>query len=215
MRLIITGCGYTGKSTLLRKIQQWCRVNMGDETGGHDHFGFPGKEMPGDEGQRLLNLGPKGKQMFQLYMMEYHVRRVFFRRNHHILVGYHFQEAIYAPLYYGYTPATRMIQDLEREIMEAAPDMTLVQMKASPEVIRERMKADPHPNIPLKPKDVELVLEKFEAEYQATMLRRKFVLDSTDSSPDRTFAGFLEQMERHFTDGDRMRILTHRALEKG
>ena len=199
---------------MLRNIQQWCRENMGDETGGHDHFGFPGKELPGDEGERLLNLGPKGKQMFQLYMMEYHVRRVFFRRNHHILVGYHFQEAIYAPFYYGYTPAGRMVQDLEREIMEAAPDMVLVLLKASAEAIRERMKADPHPDNPLKPEDVEMVLEQFQELYQNSMLRRRFVLDNSETSPDAAFAEFLKSMERHFSDGDRLRILTHRELKE-
>ena len=40
--------------------------------------------------------------MFQRYVIEYHLGTSFYEYPDHGLVGFHIEEAVYAPLYYGY-----------------------------------------------------------------------------------------------------------------
>ncbi len=107
MKLIITGCEYAGKSTLINEIKKWANNALGGlQTSCHDHFTLGGELLPEDikdssERDKLLALGPKAKEMYQRYMIEYHLAP-FEGSKDHIVVGFHIEEAVYAPLYYGY-----------------------------------------------------------------------------------------------------------------
>ena len=133
---------------------------------------------------------------------------------HHTLVGFYIDEAVYAPLYYGYggpgeyADRAMHARRAEGQILEVAPDTVLVLLKASRDAIAARMKADPHDLSLVKEKDIERVLEKFEQEYERSFLRRKFVLDSTDKTVEETLWDFVEQIQPHLTQADRARILT-------
>lgn len=212
MRLIIIGCEYAGKSTLLKEILKWGKKKMGSMAGGHDHFDFPPDELPEDEREKLAALGPRAKELFQRHMLSYHHRKIFYDRNDHFLVGFHIQEVVYAPLYYGYDPRSKLARDLEREIISAVPDTVLILVKAAASAIKERMKTSPHSHQIVKESDVELVLKRFEEEFDDTMIRRKFILDTTETDVAGTLSEFLDNMEAHFSEYDMIRILTHEAL---
>ena len=40
--------------------------------------------------------------MFQRYIIEYHLQPAFYADPDHNMAGFHIEEAVYAPLYYGY-----------------------------------------------------------------------------------------------------------------
>src|SRR5207245_2756302 len=103
----------------------------------------------------------------------------------------------------------------DAEVMTKAPDTVLVLLTASPEVIRQRMREHRHLHCPLKEADVERVLERFQAEYDESMIRRRFTLEVTNASLPETFQEFLRHMEPHLTQADRLRILSHQAAIKG
>ena len=130
-------------------------------------------------------------------------------------MGLHFDEAVYAPLYYGYggvgAPFDRRLlaRQVESRLMEVAPDTVVVLVKASPQVIAQRMREAPHPQGLVREGDIEVVLERFEDEYNQSVLRHKFVLDTSEATPEETLAQFQRQVGPFLSDGDRLRLLTH------
>ena len=134
-----------------------------------------------------------------------------------MLVGFHIEEAVYAPLYYSYggssdpSPAAR---SMEKRILEQAPDTVLILLKASPEVIAKRMRENSHRYEVLQEKDIEYVLQRFGEEYQRSLLIRKFVLDTTSATVKETLAEFAARMDPHLTETDRLRMMTHQALQQ-
>ena len=96
-------------------------------------------------------------------------------------MGHAIEEAVYAPLYYGYggkdsqapfrSPEgqrTQMARSMEQTILERAPATVLVLLKAEPPVIRQRMRdnpdtaeAEPTRGV-VREEDVEYVLGRFE-----------------------------------------------------
>ena len=68
------------------------------------------------------------------------------------------------------------------------PDMVLVLMKASPETIRSRVEEGKspfparHADTLFQAKDAEIVLERFEEQYESSLIPSKFVLDTTAAS---------------------------------
>ena len=223
MRLILIGCEYAGTTSLAGAISAWAKDAMGDEMGFHDHWKIPHVSHPPglteEEQAQFLALSPSLKEMFQRYHMEYHTSSSFYGDPHHNSVGFHIDEAVYAPLYYGYGKADEYgdrvtaARHLEAHIMEVAPDTVLILLKASPQVIRSRMKDAPHPGGLVQDKDVEQVLQRFEEEYARSMIRKKFTLDTSTATVQETLAEFVENIEPHLTDADRLRILTHMALK--
>ena len=152
MRLIIVGAEYTGKTTLVEKIVDWRDEVMGPPTPKgivryHDHFTLPWvghwDEISEEDLAKFMSLGPELKEMFQRYQFHYHLMPQLYRDTDHIMVGFHIEEAVYAPLYYGYGRAGEygdresLVRHIETDIIEAAPDTVLVLLKASPEVVRE------------------------------------------------------------------------------
>ena len=232
MKLILVGCEYSGKTTLQLLISAWLqRITGSHRPFFHDHFGLPSGERPPINSQypveiqeEIMALSPKLKEMFQRYILEYHLGSSFYEYPDHGLVGFHIEEAVYAPLYYGYGDigeyADRRVlaRWIEADIMEKAPETVLVLLKASAEVIAKRMRENPHPKGLLQEKDIEYVLRRFEEEYNSSLIRKRFVLDTSGATTDDTFSKFVTTIQPHLTDDDRLRILggstpTRRAAE--
>jgi hypothetical protein len=135
------------------------------------------------------------------------------------MVGHYIEEAIYGPLFFDYggpdDPQDRRIvmRHIERTILELGPETTLVHLKASPEVIRQRMKENPYPSAVVKDKDVELVLRRFQEEYDLAVFFNRIELDTTTATVEENLASWVEQMEPHWTELDRLRMLTHRQQQ--
>jgi hypothetical protein len=163
-------------------------------------------------------------------MIEYHASSAFYDHVHHNVVGAVIEDAVYAPLYYGYggkesgapgrSPEgqrTTYARVTESRIMKRCPNVVLVLMKASPEVIRGRRRENPtvEPGEPtrgvVKAEDVEFVLKRFEEEFDAALIENKITLDTTSATEEETLAEFVEKHEPFMTEGDRERIGKHQA----
>lgn len=227
MNLIITGCEYVGKTTLAERVSQWIADTMGTSRSFHDHFTLPSPEVRDRDGELFMQMSPDFKERFQRYMIEYHLLPAFFTDPDHMLTGFHIEEAVFAPLYYGYggegqyAARSSFARSIEKRILEIAPDTILVLLKASPEAIRQRMKENPRPRDQagrrdgiLQDKDVEHVLQAFQNEFDATLLRKRIQIDNTDLTPGETLQEFVENVQKHISQRDRLRILTHQALLK-
>ena len=227
MRLIIVGSEYSGKTTLVEKIVDWRDSVMGQPTPKgivryHDHFTLPWvghwDEISEEDMKNFMSLGPELKEMFQRYQFAYHLAPMLYRDTDHILIGFHIEEAIYAPLYYGYGrkgeygDRESFCRGVEVEILEKAPDTVLVFLKSDPEVIRERMRTDPHDRTVLEDKDIEHVLDRFQYHYDHSHLRYKFTLDTSKSTVDETLQEFIENYTPHLSERDQLRILTRKTL---
>jgi len=219
LKLIIAGCEYAGKTTLLGEVKKWAEGAMGGVFGGHDHFTFPCKECPEEERKKLLALGPSTREMFQRYMMEYHLAP-FEDEKDHVLVGFHVEEAVYAPLYYGYGRPGEfgdrqwLARHIDRKLMKHFPGIVLVLVKASPDEIAKRMKENPHPDGVLKEGDIEHVLKRFEEEYRHSLIYPRFVLDTTGRTAEETLKQFVESMVPHLEPIDILRMLNYEKLKK-
>ena len=242
MRLILVGCEYAGKTTLANEIVGWIGRTMGSSRGFHDHFTFPSSELSVEDQEYLMGASPRLKEQYQRYIMDYHTHPSFYADPDHNLVGYHIEEAVYAPLYYGYGKKgeygerTAFARHLESEIMKRAPDTVLVLLRASRDVIAHRMAEQPQPGVVrveyqaqgdlskgtqkstrgvVREDDIEHVLERFEEEYQDSLLRRKMALDTSNITVEETLGLFVSNIRPLITQSDRLRILTHQALTPG
>ena len=99
--------------------------------------------------------------------------------------------------------------------MRMAPDTVHVLLTCSPQVIRKRMKKTPHINGLVKDKDVEFVLKRFEEEYERSLIKNKFTIDTTSASPEECVAEFVEKYEPFMTAPNRTRILAQKAKQQG
>ena len=217
MRLIIIGCEYAGTTTLTDNIGEWVERAMGGKMGKHDHWKLPEvshSPHTKEENEAFLALSPSLQESFQRYHMEYHLSSSFYNAAHHVMVGFHIDEAVYAPYYYGYgghdeySDRARSARRTEGEILELANDTVLIHLKASPDAIRERMKKEPREFGLVKEKDVEYILQRFQEEHTRSFLRQKIEIDNTDLSPEETLAKFIEEIQPFLTEADRARILT-------
>lgn len=225
MRLIIAGCEYAGATTFAHAVDDWLDANMGARFSLiHDHYklphtsGHPDDTTP-DEQAQVLALSPKLKEMVQRHSIYYHVQPGSFDVPDWLVIGLHIEDSVYGPLYFGYgapgAPHDRRVvsMQVERAIARFAPDVILVHLKASPEVIAGRMREQPHRNSPLKERDIPQVIKLFDEAVARSTISRKITLDTSAASVQATMAEFTRQIERHLTDTDRLRILTHRALK--
>jgi len=220
MRLIVMGNEYTGKTTLVRTVKRWMAEKMGDPTVMiHDHFmprigeGRPGV-TPEEEEAEFYKLAPYALEMYTRYVMHYHLGDHFYSDNDHIVVNWFYADAVYAPLYFDfggpgqYADRHAMARHEESKIEHLAPDSVLVYLTASPDVIRERMRAEPRPTSRYREEDIERVGDLFGHEFANTLIRRRITLDTSDTTPEQTFAAFLTRMGPHFTLADRVRLLS-------
>ena len=223
MRLILIGCEYVGTTTLADGIARWAWENMGARFNDfHSHWKFPHiatDEVSEEDQVLMMQLSPKMKELMMRTNLEYHIQSHFYRADDHNMVGHYIEEAIYAPLYFGYggpgQAGERRITapEMERTIMKFGPGTTLVHLKTSPEVIRRRMKANPHDRGVLQDKDVEYVLERFQEAYDDNVYYNRLELDTTMATPEESLAEWVEKMDTFWTDVDRLRLLTHRRKE--
>ena len=227
MRLIIVGSEYAGKTTLVNEIVDWRDEIMGPPkplgiVRFHDHFTLPWvghwDEISEEDLKKFMQLGPELKEMFQRYQFSYHLSNLLYRDSDHILVGFHIEEAVYAPRYYGYggkgeyDDRESMARSVELEIMEQAQDTVLVFVKASPEVIAERMRTNPHERTVLKEEDIEETVEAFEHHASHSLLRYRMTLDTSEATVEETMREVVEKIEPHLSQADRLRIQTRATL---
>ena len=225
MNFYLVGCERAGKTTLAGEIVKWAEVSMGGISHFHDHMTVPSREFSPEAAASYRLAHPQVVESLQRYMLNYHISTHFFSHRDHNLMGHAIEEAVYAPLYYGYGgedsqapfrgPAgqrTEMARTMEKLILERAPNVVLAMLKAEPEVIRRRIREhdsgqgdDPFRGV-VKEADVELVLQRFEDEFAASLLPVKFVLDTSTASVGETLAEFLERAKPHFSAADRERL---------
>ena len=227
MKVILVGCEYAGKTTLSGKISEWMVKVFGPEPWGpphygwHDHYQMPDvthHDMTDEEVEQVLALSPRMKEVYQRYNIAYHTPHEP-SDGHQLIIGFHIDDAVYGPLYFGYggegqyADRRALSASVETAIMEHAPGTVLVLLKASPEVILKRMKEAPHRHRILKEEDVGQVLERFEHLHGRALLRRKFVIDTTESTPEETLAEFVKTYENHMDEEDRRRILLRKQWQ--
>ena len=229
MRLIIIGCEYSGKSTLAGEIRKWLIQTMGScNTSFHDHFMLPYNEGVAESDMRaakqFLELEPHLQECYSRYMIHYHMGQGFYSDNDHCVVDWYYADAVYADLYYkfgrtgAYAERRAMARSYDKEVMEVAPDTTLVLLKAAPEVIRQRMRAEytqrePRPTSVLLEKDIERVLQRYQEEFDNSLIRRQITLDTTNSSAAETLAEFVRLTKPSLSQADRLRLLAYKALQ--
>ena len=216
MKAILVGCEYVGKTTLAKNIAEWTDRTYGKGRGFHDHFSIPNKELSKEAKAHLLAAPPQLKEMFQRFMIAHHLNHGFYQGPDQSFVGFHIEEAVYAPLYYGYggpdsgssfrSPEgqrSRMARHVERELQRLSPDVVLILLKASPDVIVQRMKRAPHEYQVIEERDVPDLIERFDKEYNESVIEKKFLLDTTDSTPGSTLDEFLEKFDPYWSDADK------------
>lgn len=236
MQLILTGCGYAGKTTLAVEISRWMIREMGVPfVRWHNHFVVPrldqhliveadpgSGDLPGkpaedlnvvaDE-EQIMSLRPSVLEQLQRHNVWRHMHPdMFGPREDTMMIDFYYADAVYAPLYYGYgepgsfSDRRRRAKEWDHHVLVQAPDAVLVLVEASPSAIRERMIAASRPREVLQPQDVETALQGFRREYNDSLLRRRFILDTTEATPRETLAEFLRQMRPHLTEWDLLRI---------
>ena len=229
MKLILIGCEYSGTTTLALAINDWLR----NETGAdfriiHDHWKIPhtSGHAPTDtahfltdgEMDQVMALSPKLKEMTQRHSLYYHTPSGS-DDNNTMVVGYHFDDGIYGPLYYEYgrpiDPEDRSVvgRHVEYALLKNAPETVLVLVKASPEVIRRRMTESPHHRAVLREEDVDHVLERFDYEFKHTLISKNLTLDTSTATVEETMAEFAEKIQPFLTASDRSRMMLHRERQ--
>src|SRR5579859_1256920 len=170
MRLIVIGCEYAGKTTLIDALGA-----LGEQSGIHfhldDHFSIPDQYFLSKEDQQaMLAVPPTITERFQRFQIYYHISVI---ENHGdvLLGGFHIEEAIYGPKYYYPGKAFPAYQ---RKIETHLPaDTILVLLTASPDVLRQRMQTAPHQYPVVPSDDIEEISQQFQAEYRLTWIERK------------------------------------------
>jgi len=238
MRLILTGIEYAGKRTLGIEISRWWAMQTGEEflepphLSFHDHFTLPhvvhamGHEDHKAQTEKdLLNANPGLQQLLQLYNIGNKFNKGYTDMADLFLIDWYYSDAVYAPLYYGYggpgqyADRRRIARSFDAQVNLHMPDMVLVLMKASPETIRRRVEGGEspfparHAATLFQAKDAEVVLERFEEEYDGSLIPRKFVLDTTTASVEESLEEFKRQIKPFITSQDRLRLLTREIFE--
>ena len=221
MRLLLAGCEYAGTTTLANAIDEWAQSEMGSGFRLiHDHFKLPdtqphGPALTDEEIAQFQALSPRMVEVIQRHDLYYHTPAESGKSGNTLIIGLHFDEAVYGPLYYDYghkgVMGDRQVigRHLELRFMKHAPDTVLVHVKASPEVIRRRMKESPHKHPLVQEKDVEHVLERFEEE-DFNPLLTGFALDTSTATVEESIAEFAESIQPRLTLEDRLAMWTHR-----
>ena len=223
MRLILIGCEWTDKKTLSKKIITWWTEQTGSPTKFHDHFTppFDVQDNPTTdprENDQVAALIPSLQEKFQRYQIAYHIGLEFIHNDDMLAINLYYGDAVYAPLYYGYGgigvygDRRFMARYWDKSMLEIHPDTVLVMTKASPEVIRQRMRENPRPKCPITDQDVDLVLSRFDEEFNNSLNFRRFTLDTTEATEAETFEAFVRGIDPFVSEKDALRILRHRAL---
>ena len=171
MQLILTGCGYAGKTTLAVEISRWMIREMGMPfVRWHNHFvvprldqhliveadpgsgGLPGKREEdlhaAEDEEQIMGLRPSVLEQLQRHNVWRHMHPdMFGPREDNLMIDFYYADAVYAPLYYGYgepgsfSDRRRRAREWDHHLLVQAPDAVLVLVEASPSAIRSRMDA--------------------------------------------------------------------------
>ena len=218
MYLILIGCEYAGTTTLAHAINKWTKESMGTQfTLIHDHFKLPdtkphGPELTTDEIEAFRALSPRLTEVIQRHNLYYHTPWDSGGGEHFMGLGLYFDELVYAPVYYGYGGRGELgdrrtvARILEQRVTRFRPDAVLILVQASPDVIKKRMKENPHPYPVVPEGDVEHVTQRFEEEYNNSLIRQKFKLDTSNATVEESVAEFAGKIHPYLTDGDLLRL---------
>ena len=152
------------------------------------------------------------------YMTHYHLSHGFYADPDHLVINWYYGDAVYGPLYYGfggpgdYSDRQQMARLIDNEVVGIAPDTVLIHLTASPEAIRARMDADPQPGRKFRGEDIEQILAAFDREYANSGIRRRFSIDTTNLTPEETFAAFLDGMNGRWSEADQLRLISNDVL---
>ncbi len=234
MRLILIGCEYTGKSTLAGNISRWMIEQMGVPlVRWHDHFVVPrldrhtiitaddsdatiGKneyDLNNDEDEeQIMSLRPNVLEQLQRHNIWRHLHPRLLSADDVLFIDFYYAEAVYAPLYYGYgepgsfADRSERAREWDEELLACAPDMVLVLVTADPSAVAKRMAASPRARGILKEQDIPLVIERFQEEFDASLMERRLTLDTTDATPEQTLTQFVDRFRPHLGERDLQRI---------
>ena len=233
MRLLLIGCEYTGKSTLARNISRWMIETMGVSlVRWHDHFVVPrldshtivradgidaaigktGHDLNTDEDEeQIMSLRPNVLEQLQRHNIWRHLHPRLLQADDVLFINFHYAEAVYAPLYYGYgehgsfADRSERAREWDQELLDYAPDTVLVLVTAGPATVAKRMATHPRVRGILKERDIPFVLDRFQEEYDSSLIERKFTLETTDATPDQTLVQFVGRIQPHLSEIDRRR----------
>lgn len=189
MRVIVVGCEYTGVTTLIEDLMDWGHER---DINHHldDHFTIPDRQhLAPEDKETMANLSPALKERFQRMQLVYHIR-LMHRFDHILLGGFHIEEAIYGPLYYYPGGVASEIRQYEEEMPKNA---ILVHLTASAEVIQRRMETDPHEYSLIQKEDIPMLLNRFQEEFDASLIPNKIQIDTSDLTPEALLQTFLDQ----------------------
>ena len=189
MRVIVVGCEYTGVTTLIEGIMDWGHER---DINHHldDHFTIPDRQhLAPEDRETMANLSPALKERFQRMQLVYHIR-LMHRFDHILLGGFHIEEAIYGPLYYYPGGVASEIRQYEEEMPKNA---ILVHLTASAEVVQKRMETAPHEYSLIKKEDIPMLLDRFQEEFDASLIPNKIQIDTSALAPEALLQTFLDQ----------------------
>ena len=203
----------TGQGGHLTVIRRDGRYVVRDRMGDVDVNAEEAAEMEED----VLALKPWLLEQLQRHMIWRHLHHSLYRGDDdYLVINFYYADAVYAPLYYGYgepgpfTDRRRRARAWDAEVMGMAPDTVLVLVKASADEVSQRMRQSPRPRCVLKERDVPLVLDRFQEEYDNSLIFRRFTVDTTGASVEESFKQFLEQMWPYLSQVDRLRLVSRR-----
>ena len=222
MYLILIGCEYAGTTTLAHAINEWTKESMGTEFKLiHDHYKLPdtkphGIELTPDEIAAFQRLSPRLTEVIQRHNLYYHTPWESGAEDNFMGIGLYFEELIYAPLYYGYGGRGEMgdrgliARILEQRIVRFRPDAVLILVQAAPDVIRQRMAENSHAYPVVLDGDIEHIIQRFEEEYEPSLIRHKFTLDTSNATVAESVAEFADKIHPYLAEGDLLRLALRR-----
>ncbi len=217
MYLILIGCEYAGTTTLANAINEWTKESLGAEFKLiHDHYKLPdtkphGPELTAEDIATFQQLSPRLTEVIQRHNLYYHTPWASGSEDNFMGIGLYFEELVYAPKYYGYGgrgqegDRSKISRLLEQRILQFRPDAVLILVEAAPDVIRKRMAESPHPYPVVPEEDVEHILQRFEEEYENSLIQQKFTLDTSTDSVAETVAEFAVKIQPYLTQSDLLR----------
>ncbi|NQW17449.1 MAG: hypothetical protein HQ478_08175 [Chloroflexi bacterium] len=223
MRLLLVGCEYVGATTVAHAIDDWMFEKMGARFSLiHEHWkiphtsGHPDDTTP-EEQAWLLQASPKFKEMHQRHSLYYHVQFNTFNTHDGMVVGGHIEEAVYAPMFFGYggkgEPHDRELvaHQVENTILHFTQDTVIVHLTANTDVIAQRLRDDPHENGIISEGDIDGVKARFGELVAWSLLSRKIEINNSGDLSD-TMEQFVRKIEPFLTDTDRSRLAAHSIL---
>ena len=155
--------------------------------------------------------------MIQRHNLYYHTPWASGSAENFMGIGLYFDELVYATRYYGYGgrgqdgDRTVISRNLEQRILQFRPDAVLILVEAAPDAIRKRMAESPHPYPVVPESDVEHIIQRFQEEYDHSLIRQKFKLDTSTATVAESVADFAASIQPYLTESELLRL----ALRQG